>query len=123
MTGFLFFLLLIPLVMAAGGYHLQHHPTNINLLYGYRTTMSTRNADTWAFAQQHCGKIWFRVGMIMLPLSIAVLLIAMAQSLETGLYIELGALAVQTIVLLACCVPTELALRRTFDRKGSRIAK
>ncbi len=123
MTGLLFLLLLIPVVMAGSGWWLQRKATRINLICGYRTTMSTRNDDTWKFAQEHCGRLWFRVGLAMLTVSVPMMVVALAQELEAGMYIALGVLTVQMVALLVCCVPTELALRKTFDRTGKRIAE
>lgn len=34
-------------------------PKKINSLYGYRTTMSMKNRDTWEFAHHYFGRIWF----------------------------------------------------------------
>ena len=36
---------------------------------GYRTKCSMRNAETWKFANEHCGRLWWRIGWCMLPLS------------------------------------------------------
>ena len=74
MIGFWVFMLLadimIPLVMIIfGRVFIKSPPKNINDMYGYRTTMSMKNTDTWNFAHKYCGRLWFKTGMIILPIS------------------------------------------------------
>jgi len=64
MTGFwvymLAFDLLIPLTMIFFGRRFAAAPPkSINPLFGYRTAMSMKNEDTWAFAHRFCGRLWF----------------------------------------------------------------
>ncbi len=60
--------LLIPAVMLFFGQRfLNKPPKKINSLYGYRTSRSMKNQQTWDCAHQVCGKIWFRVGVATLP--------------------------------------------------------
>ena len=45
------FNLLIPaILLSAGKLFLKKAPKDINWIFGYRTTMSMKNEDTWAFA-------------------------------------------------------------------------
>ena len=63
--------LIIPLTMIRfGRLFLAQAPKNINATFGYRTTMSMKNKDTWEFAHKYCGKLWCRCGLILLPLSV-----------------------------------------------------
>ena len=49
--------LLIPLIMIfTGKAFCEKAPKEINMLFGYRTTMSTKNMDTWRFAHEACGR-------------------------------------------------------------------
>ena len=49
--------LLIPLTMVVfGKMFMTKSPKNINAVFGYRTTMSMKNKDTWEFAHKYCGK-------------------------------------------------------------------
>ena len=67
--------LLLPFTMIGfGKYFLKTAPKNINTEFGYRTSMSMKNKDTWIFAHKYCGKIWFISGLIMLPLSVIVMM-------------------------------------------------
>ena len=59
--------LLIPLIMRIGGYCMyKNPPKEINGLVGYRTTMSKKNKDTWVFAHNYCGRLWIKLGLILL---------------------------------------------------------
>ena len=49
--------LLIPGVMIGFGKEFQKNPpTEINPGFGYRTAMSSKNQDTWDFAQKRMGR-------------------------------------------------------------------
>ena len=46
--------------------------SNIKEVFGYRTGMSMKNADTWAFARRYFGRIWFIEGLVPLITAIFV---------------------------------------------------
>lgn len=49
--------LLIPFTMIGfGKMFLKKAPDQINYVFGYRTSMSMKNQDTWVFAHHYCGK-------------------------------------------------------------------
>ena len=59
--------LLMPLIMLIGGYCMyKNPPKEINGFVGYRTTMSKKNKDTWTFAHDYCGRLWIKLGLILL---------------------------------------------------------
>jgi len=95
-------------------------PQNINYIYGYRTTMSMKNKDTWNFAHKHCGRIWHYGGMILLALSIIVMLFCVGS--EVGTIGTIGSILVgiQTLILIASIFPTSIALHKQFDKYGKR---
>ena len=63
--------LLLPVIMLIAGYLMyKHSPKDINGIIGYRTKLSMKNQETWDFAQKFCGKLWLKIGGIMLLLSI-----------------------------------------------------
>ena len=85
----------------------------------YRTVMSKKNADTWAFAHDYCGRLWIKIGVLLVPTVAAQLPFAHAGENVIGtaaLIIE----AVQLAVLLGSVAAVEKALKRTFDEKGVR---
>ena len=115
--------LLVPVVMLLFGYLFRHHPpSQINTLYGYRTSMSRKNQDTWDFAHTCCGKLWWRIGWVLLPLSVAAMLPFLGKSVDVvgiaGTVITLF----QCVVLIAAIFLVERALKETFDEYGDRKA-
>ena len=41
----------------------KHCPKKINGVVGYRTRMSMINMDTWKFAHEYAGKLWWKAGV------------------------------------------------------------
>lgn len=114
--------LLIPAVMLYFGQRFLKKPSkNINGLYGYRTSRSMKNQQTWDFAHQVCGKLWFRAGAVMLPLSLLAMLPALGRDMEAVGIWCIPVVGVQLVVMIATIFPVEKALKRKFDKYGRRI--
>ena len=113
--------LLMPLIMLIGGYCMYRKPPKeINELVGYRTTMSKKNKDTWKFAHDYCGRLWIKLGFILLIPTILVQ-IPFVHSSENAIgIVALIVEAVQLAILIGSIVPVEKALKRTFDENGVR---
>ncbi|MBP3442093.1 MAG: SdpI family protein [Clostridia bacterium] len=112
---------LIPLIMIiSGGCFSRKAPKKINNLFGYRTALSMKNEDTWKFAHKHMGKLWFRSGIIMLPVSIAAMFLALGKGENTVYSFATVITLIQTILLVILIFPTEAALRKNFDKDGNR---
>jgi hypothetical protein len=114
--------LLIPLMMIGIGtfFAKKAPPAKINFIYGYRTRMSMKNKDMWAFAHKHWGKTWRNVGLIMLPFSVCTMAFAIGkEAADVNIFGGL-IVGVQLVVLIASIIPTELALRKNFDNQGNR---
>ncbi len=122
MFWFLFFCdIIIPLMMILAGYMMwKHTPKKINQFYGYRTSRSMKNMDTWQFAHKHCGKQWLVIGLIMLFPSIAVHIPFYKSSENTLGIVCIITMVVQLVVTVASIFPTEKALKRTFNDDGAR---
>ena len=113
--------LLIPVIQIAAGWMMwKHCPAGINNVYGYRTKRSKKNMDTWKFAHEHCGRLWWRVGWVTLPLSVAAHLPFYGGSEEAIGNACLVICIVQMLVLIGSIFPTEAALKRTFNEDGTR---
>lgn len=107
--------LLIPLIlMIAGRMMWKHCPKKINDIYGYRTRRSKRNMETWKFAHDYCGRLWWKWGWILLIIS-SVAHFPFIHSDEDTIGI-LGAILciVQLLVLFATIFMTERALKKEF---------
>jgi len=108
--------LLIPATMILfGRYFMIKAPVKINCFFGYRTKRSMRNRSSWEFAHRFFGRLWWRVGWLLLFLSI--LFCFFIRNADTEL---LGRL---TPVLMFAQMPfllfpiylTEKALKKEFE--------
>ena len=107
--------MLVPAVMLVGGRWMwKHPPKTVNGFIGYRTARSMKNADTWHFAQAYCGRLWWKIGWILLVPSVLVLLPFYGAGDTAIGTVGIVVMAVQTAVLLLSVWPTERALKRTF---------
>lgn len=113
--------LIVPVCMVVGGRAMwKHMPAQINDFVGYRSLRSTKNADTWKFANAHCGRLWWKAGwMMLIPSALAHI------PFYHGSEGTLGALGcvlctVQCVVMFALIFQTEKALKRAFDENGNR---
>ena len=113
--------LLCPLLMLGFGLiSRKHPPKTINCWYGYRTARSMKSQAAWDFAHRTCGKLWSRLGLVLLPLSALVMLPVLGADAGTvGLWCGAVAL-VQTAVLLGSIFPVERALKKEFDQFGRK---
>lgn len=67
------------------------------------------------------GKLWFRAGIVMLPLSLLAMLPALGKDTQVlGIWL-MGVVLVQVVVMIATIFPVEKALKRKFDKFGRRI--
>ena len=115
--------LLTPLVMIIYGRVFEKKPPKIarsKFAFGYRTVMSMRNEETWEYAHRFFGKLWFRLGIAVGLISIIVLFFFIGKDKDTVGFAGLIICFVQMAVMLLPVIPTELALRRRFDKNGNR---
>ncbi len=117
---FLIILLLMPFIMIGFGLLWKlNPPKKINDLYGYRTSWSKKSQKTWDFAHGYFGKAWLYTGV---PLGIiTILLLAAFRNYNVD---DLGLIVIiitlfQLIVMCIPIAPTEIALRKKFDKNGN----
>lgn len=107
-------------MIACGWMMWKYCPKNINGLVGYRTSRSMRNMDTWRFAHEYCGKLWWKIGWITLIPSI-IIHIPFYGTEDNTIGLVGGILVtIQVIILIASVYPTEKALKRNFTDDGIR---
>lgn len=113
--------LLVPAVMLYFGWRfLKKPPKHINSFYGYRTSRSMKNQQTWDFAHEVCGRLWFRWGLVLLPLSLLAMLLVLGKDTEElGVWL-MGVTVLQLAVLVGSIVPVERALKKNFDQFGRK---
>ena len=115
--------LLIPITMISFGHSFEKKPPKIarsKFAFGYRTVMSMRNEETWEYAHRFFGKLWFRFGIAVGLISIIVLFFFIGKDKDTVGFAGMIICYVQLVAMLLPVIPTELALRRRFDKYGNR---
>ena len=102
--------LLIPIVMLICGFFMSKYPPKeINGIIGYRTTM-----DTWKFAHDYCGKLWLKLGLLLLIPTI-IIQIPFSHSSENVIgYMTLIVEGIQFVAILGSIVFVERALKFSF---------
>lgn len=113
--------LIIPGVMVLGGYMMRKcPPRSISRWVGFRTALSMKNADTWAFAHACCGRVWWKIGWISLALSVLGQLPFAKAGEETLETLALVMVLAQSFVLLGTVVYVQRELKQAFDERGRR---
>ena len=126
MNGFWLYLLicdlLIPAVMLVFGIRFgKNPPKKVNSLFGYRTSRSMRNQETWAYAHRYLGKLWKLLAPMLVVLAVVPMALVYGKTNDEMSTVGLIVCFVQ-LALLLCSLPiTERYLKRTFDERGKRI--
>lgn len=115
---------MIPILMILFGYFFKKFGAgSINAVFGYRTKRSMKNQQTWDFANLYFARLWIKVGWIMLPISIVLMLPVLGKAVDTiGTWGGIIAM-VQVVVLLISIIPVECALKKNFDENGNLCQK
>jgi len=119
-TDFVLNLLLPIIFIVFGIFALLVIPRKPNWIMGYRTSLACKNQDTWVFAHRHFGKQMIIFGLVYVILSVERVLLVYngASSFAIGIII-----VAQVVAALLALIPTEIALRKEFDKDGSRRQK
>lgn len=125
MHGFWIFMLimdlLIPATMICFGKRYQSKPPKeINNLSGYRTSMSMKNQDTWKFAHNYVGKLWFISGIVSIIPTVFSFLYLYGRKVDTIGYMGGILCLIQMILMIGSIIPTEIALHKNYDINGNR---
>jgi len=118
---FLVVLLLIPLAAIFFGLlWRKNSPRKINWVYGYRTSWSMKSQETWDFAHKYAGRILLYIGVPLTAISVIPIVLFKNRDINTLSSIVLGITGIQIICLIVPFIPTEIALRKNFDKNGNR---
>ena len=122
--GFWWFLfmcnLLIPATMVLTGYWMwKHCPPDINPILGYRTKRSMQNIDTWKFAHDYAGRLWWKMGWILMIPTVLVQLPFMRSSTNKLGILSLVIVFVQLLIMLLTIIQVENALKKKFNDDGT----
>lgn len=116
--------LMIPVSMIVfGRIFTKRAPGEINGVYGYRTSMSMKNKETWKFAHRYFGRLWYVWGWMLVPVSAIVMFFVIGKDQDAVGTVGGVLCFLQMIPMLAAIVLTERELRKKFDRNGNRRVK
>ena len=113
--------LLIPVSMIGFGiYFRRSAPGKINPVFGYRTSRSMKNQETWNYAHQYIGRQWFVIGWILVAVTSVLMIPIMGEDADTvgliGGCIEVA----QILPMIGSVMATERELKRMFDDEGKK---
>lgn len=111
---------LIPFLMIVVGYFFKKFGAgSINAVFGYRTKRSMKNQNTWDFANAYFARLWIKIGWIMLPITILLMLPVIGKEVDViGTYGGIITM-VEIVVLLVSIIPVENAIKKEFDENGN----
>ena len=113
--------LIIPIAMVICGRMMwKHCPKHINGMLGYRTTRSMKNMDTWKFANDYCGRLWWKIGWIMIIPSALIHIPLYHSDKNTIGFAGLILVVIQCFIMIVSIYPTEKALKKHFNDDGIR---
>ena len=126
MNGFWLYMLicdlLIPAVMLIFGIRFgKNPPKKINSFFGYRTSRSMKNQQTWDCAHRYLGKLWTMLAPMLVVLSVVPMAMIYGKPRDEMSVVGMVISVVQLALLLFSLIPVEQYLKRTFDKKGRRI--
>lgn len=108
--------LLIPICMIIiGRVFINKPPKQINAFYGYRTSKSLKNKETWEFAHRYYGKILRVLGFILLLLSYVPMIYFYGYNAKTVGTVGGILVALQIVAMFCSIIPVERELKKNFD--------
>lgn len=111
----------IPTIMIIAGRMMwKHCPKKINGIVGYRTKMSMINMDTWRFAHDHAGKLWWKVGIGLLGPTMLIHIPFYGASDDTIGILSIIIIVIQLVFLVGSIFPTEKSLKNNFNEDGTK---
>ena len=113
-------LLIALLMLISGKLFSARAPGKINTLFGYRTTMSMKNRDTWEFAHKFMGKQLWSWGWGCVAVVVAAMSLLRGRSEGLVQKVGIGLCIAMVAVYIVLAVRTENALKEVFHEDGSR---
>lgn len=111
----------VPLIMIIfGNMFLKNPPKKPNWAFGYRTKFSVKSQETWDFSQNLIGKYWKTLGLVLLPLSNAMLAIMNGCDIDTIGKVVGVIEIVQCVFMIGATVAVSSKLKKVFDANGVR---
>ena len=100
---------------------LKHPPKDINSTIGYRTKKSSKNQETWDFAQRLAGKVFLITGIVNFAVcSLIILLFVNKQNVEHMFLVLAYCQIAECFVVILI---TELKLKKKIKNMNKNIEK
>ena len=112
--------LFTPLVIVFAGWVMRTNCIKRNNFCGYRTKMAMKNDDTWKFANEICGKIWWKTGWILFFLTILIFLIIIKAGNNASTFVTTILMTIECLIIVFTIIFVEKSLKKTFDKDGNR---
>ena len=96
----------------------KHCPKQINSVVGYRTKMSMINMDTWKFAHDYAGKLWWKAGIGLLGPALLIHIPFYGASDGAIGILSIIIIVIQLVFLFGTIFQTEKALKNNFNEDG-----
>ncbi|MCL2354016.1 MAG: SdpI family protein [Defluviitaleaceae bacterium] len=92
----------------------------VNWWLGYRTSMASKNQETWVFVHKHWGRLSLIIALVLIALSTTIVILEYADVFALSLSIIIPILiGVQLLSILLTIILTEKALKQKFDKNGN----
>ena len=93
---------------------------SVNSWMGYRTARSTKNSETWEFAQKFCADNSLKMFLPTAALTLIIMLFVLNKEDKVIQYVGLGITMAQLLSYGVVLYLTEKDLKKEFDDRGKR---
>lgn len=90
-------------------------PKKINWIYGYRTSTSMKNQDTWDTANRYSAKLMTICGILLIIIGFVSFFLPALGKIEHWIYLGVIVISIGLIIIL-----TERHLNKFFDKDGKK---
>ncbi|MGN0513080.1 MAG: SdpI family protein [Clostridiales bacterium] len=113
---------IVPVLMFVCGCMFKRRaPKKINCIFGYRTSTSMINKETWEYAHACFGKIWYMCGVVFFFISMGAMIFSYIINKEIIEIISITLIVVHCIAIFVSIFAVEQKLKLNFDKEGKRI--
>ncbi len=122
-TVFIICSMVVPVVMViAGAVYIAVVAKKKGSLLGYHSAMSSKNSDTWQFAHERIGRLWFGWGIILAVITAFLMFMLRAETAQSVCAATVGICFFQILIMVLPLRMVEKALRFTFNKYGERFS-
>ncbi len=124
--GFWFYILITTLIVPVlilffGLYYAKNGaPKNIDGHSGFRSRRATKSWDAWVFTHKKASKIWKMMGIIMIPVTIALMLLVIKLPVEAVNIYGAVLFLIQGIAFAISVIIVEKQIKKNFNDFGVR---